>query len=167
MSKAFTKEDDGLAAHSDLPPRLGLRSFESHLTKEGHARFAQEFDQLVQQRRDLAASGLKPEESQTRRLDQRLAELRHLLAHAEVKTVAMNLRDSIRFGATVTVRLQDSSEDTWRLVGPEEAGLDAGWISWQSPLARALLGQKAGARVHFRTPAGDAELTVLRIIYES
>jgi transcription elongation factor GreB len=73
-------------------------------------------------------------------------------------------RDVIRFDARVTVR-RESTIETYRLVGIDEADLDRNEISWLSPLAKVLLGKHAGDRIVFRSPSGMEEITVLSVDY--
>jgi transcription elongation factor GreB len=54
----------------------------------------------------------------------------------------------------------------YRIVGVDETDLDRGWVSWLSPVARALLNARLGERVRFRSPSGDRELTVVAVEYE-
>jgi transcription elongation GreA/GreB family factor len=52
-----------------------------------------------------------------------------------------------------------------RIVGDDEADAPAGYISWASPLARALIGARVGDAVTWRRPAGTAEIEILRVEY--
>jgi transcription elongation factor GreB len=54
----------------------------------------------------------------------------------------------------------------YRIVGVDEADFDRGWISWCSPVARALLNARKGQRVRFQAPEGAHELDILEIEYE-
>lgn len=67
----------------------------------------------------------------------------------------------------MTVVVRDGSEEfRYRIVGVDEADFDRGWVGWQSPLARALLGRRIGERVTLLTPAGERSLEVLRLSVE-
>ncbi len=66
----------------------------------------------------------------------------------------------VRFGATVTVREPDGGESSYRIVGVDETDLDRGWVSWLSPIAKALLNAEPGQRVRLKLPGGDVELEV-------
>ncbi|MCG3147990.1 MAG: Transcription elongation factor GreB [Verrucomicrobiae bacterium] len=68
--------------------------------------------------------------------------------------------DQVRFGATVTVKDADG-ETTYRLVGVDETDTDQNWISWISPLAKALLNARVGQCVKFR----NAELEIISVSY--
>src|SRR5690606_12095703 len=55
--------------------------------------------------------------------------------------------DTVRFGVSVTLRFEDGTERTFRLVGEDEADPPQGLVSWVSPLAKALLGKEIGDMV--------------------
>jgi len=69
------------------------------------------------------------------------------------------------FGATVTFINQRDEERTVRIVGVDEARLDAGEVSWVSPIARALMKAWEGDVVKVRTPNGLEEVEVVEISY--
>ena len=70
------------------------------------------------------------------------------------------------FGATVRYANSAGTEREIRIVGIDEVDLDRHYISWLSPLARALMKSKAGDRVVLRAPGGTQELDVLEVRYE-
>jgi transcription elongation factor GreB len=73
----------------------------------------------------------------------------------------------VRFGATVTVRESDGSQTRYRIVGVDETDLERNWVSWLTPIARALINAKLGERVSFKAPRAARELEVVAIEYES
>ncbi len=50
-------------------------------------------------------------------------------------------------------------------MGADEVDLDRGWVSWLSPIAKALLNAQLGERVTFRFPSGEEQLQIVRISY--
>jgi transcription elongation factor GreA len=63
--------------------------------------------------------------------------------------------DRVRFGATVTVTNIDTNEtQAFRIVGADEADVNAGTISVSAPLARALIGKSIGDEIVVTLPAG-------------
>jgi transcription elongation factor GreB len=66
----------------------------------------------------------------------------------------------------VTVRESDGAEATYRIVGVDEMDIDRNWVSWMSPIAKALLNGKRGARIRFKFPSGEATLEIIDIRYE-
>jgi transcription elongation factor GreB len=70
------------------------------------------------------------------------------------------------FGATVRYANAAGDERVVSVVGADEVDLDRHYISWVSPLARALMKSKPGDRVVLRAPGGTEELDVLDVRYE-
>ena len=158
MSKAFTKEGEGEALE-DLPPvdewPAGVKNY---LTPAGHVTLKREIDRLRESPRGDARKKLE--------LEQRLQALLVRLEAAEVIDPAAQPRDVVRFGATVTVEGDDGGERRYRIVGVDEADPKRGWVSWRSPVARALTGRRVGEATTLHTPAGDEGLTITAIEYE-
>jgi transcription elongation factor GreB len=71
----------------------------------------------------------------------------------------------VRFGAAIRVRHESGKESTYRIVGVDEADAAAGLLAFSSPLARALLGKRAGDVALVRTPRGNEELELLQVRY--
>jgi transcription elongation factor GreB len=72
----------------------------------------------------------------------------------------------VAFGAWVDVEDEDGATFSYRIVGPDESDADAGHISLDSPMGRALLGKEEGDEVEVRRPRGPATFTILGIRYE-
>jgi transcription elongation factor GreB len=64
------------------------------------------------------------------------------------------------------VEQDDGEERRYRLVGPDEFDVEAGLISVDAPLGRALLGKRVGDVAVIQRPAGRAEVTVVEISWE-
>jgi transcription elongation factor GreB len=74
--------------------------------------------------------------------------------------------EKVFFGAWVTLfNLQNDSEHTYRIVGKDEIEPTKGYISWISPLAKAMLGKGIGDAVRVVTPNGDEAFEVVDIRY--
>jgi transcription elongation factor GreB len=70
------------------------------------------------------------------------------------------------FGATVRYATGAGAERVVSIVGADEVDLDRHYISWVSPLAKALMKSRAGDRVVLRAPGGTEELEVLEVRYQ-
>ena len=70
------------------------------------------------------------------------------------------------FGATVRYATGAGTERVARIVGVDEVDLDRHYISWVSPLARALMKGAAGDSVVLRAPGGTERLGILEVRYE-
>ena len=70
------------------------------------------------------------------------------------------------FGATVTVLNLDSDEEqTYRIVGDDEADFKQNLISVNSPIARGLIGKEVDDVVVIKTPGGEVEFEVIKVEY--
>lgn len=173
MSRAFTKEDE--AGASPLVPRRAPLppGAPNYVTARGLSALRTELDELhalVAKTRNPGDDALAQQDAARARtlnaLAERLAELEARLASAEVVPVPEPAPDEIRFGATVTVASASGAERTYTIVGVDEADASEGRIAFVAPLARALLGKRAGDSAVVRTPHGDEELEIVRLAYE-
>jgi transcription elongation factor GreA len=96
-------------------------------------------------------------------LETKILTLRDKLLRAEVQETAP-AADVVALGTTVTLRDEGSGrEDTFTLVSALDAAPSDGKLSFDSPLARALVGAKAGKLVDVPTPRGVRKVTVLSL----
>ncbi len=183
MSKAFTKEtdqdDDDLETASPLP--TGARNY---MTPGGFARMKAELEHLVQKERPqlvatvawAAGNGDRSEngdyiygKKRLREIDRRIRFLIRRLDAAEVVDPCARREDDsadqVFFGATVTVRDVRGGERTISIVGVDEIDTARGYVSWISPIARALIKAREGDSVVLRTPSGSEELDVVAVRY--
>jgi transcription elongation factor GreB len=169
MSKAFTREDDS----DELPPPPKRssplpRGAKNYVTADGAKRLRGELERCMERRARVAAAGDPANAKlELQKIDQHIATLQAVLDSAVVTSPPEKPWDEVRFGATVKVRDTTGEESAYRIVGVDETDIDRDWISWVSPIARALFNAKVGQRVRFRVPAGERELEVLSIAYDS
>jgi transcription elongation factor GreB len=154
MSKAFTREDDQPEPEpprrltSVLPP--GAKNY---LTPDGATRLRTELETLT---------AARPQAT-----NERIHELRRILESAVIVGPPSEDLDVVRFGATVAVlSLPDGETARYRVVGVDETDVARGWISWVSPVAKALLSRAVGDRVRAALPSGIKELEILEVTYE-
>jgi transcription elongation factor GreB len=69
------------------------------------------------------------------------------------------------FGATVTYQDSAGRERVVRIVGIDEVDLNRRYISWRSPLARALMKASVGDRVVLHAPTGTEHLEIIDVEY--
>jgi transcription elongation factor GreB len=187
MSKAFTSEETpGFDEEDDLPEDAsplpaGARNY---MTPGGFTRMKDELDRLVQKERPelvatvswAAGNGDRSEngdyiygKKRLREIDRRIRFLIRRLDRAEVVDPAAprdeDGADRVFFGATVTVADREGRERTVSIVGIDEIDTPRGYISWISPMARALLKAREGDTVTVRTPAGPEELEIVAVRY--
>ena len=99
-------------------------------------------------------------------VEARIKDIEDKLARAEVIDPAKLSGTRVRFGATVTLLNLDTDEEvTYRIVGADEADIDAGLISIHAPLTRALIGKEPGDEISAKLPAGDRHYEVVDVSY--
>ncbi len=69
----------------------------------------------------------------------------------------------VEIGSTVTIKEDQETEETFHLVGPQEADPRNGKISFNSPIGEALLGHGVGDLVKAKTPGGEIHLRIISI----
>ncbi|MCI5632953.1 transcription elongation factor GreA [Helicobacter sp.] len=100
-------------------------------------------------------------------LDARINELTQLVAEARVIDPASLTHDKVSFGSTIKLEDLDSEEQfTYTIVGATESNPEKGLISYNSPLAKQLLGKFVGDEVSVVLPKGRVEYEVLDITYK-
>jgi transcription elongation factor GreB len=149
MSKAFTDEETPVP---DGPEALPPRERDLPITRAGLARLRAELD-------ELAASG--PSEIGARRA----RVLVQVLKSVYVQEPSL-VDGRVGFGTRVTVEEADGRRTAYEIVGPDEVEPARGQISIASPVARALLGKRAGDVVVLRRPRGDIEVTLVSVTVE-
>jgi len=97
-------------------------------------------------------------------IEGRLADLEDKLARAEVIDISKLSGSVIKFGATMTLADEETdAEQTFRIVGEDEANVKDGRLSVTSPLARALIGKGQGDSVEVSTPRGPKSYEVVTV----
>ncbi|MDO8962073.1 MAG: transcription elongation factor GreB [Methylophilus sp.] len=152
----------------------------NYITPEGFATLQAEFHQLYKVERPevvrtvswAAGNGDRSENGDyiygKRRLRQIDSRCRHLMRRMDLaEIVDSSLQqhlEKVFFGAWVTLfNLADDSEHTYRIVGKDEIEPTKGYISWISPLAKAMLGKSIGDTVRVVTPKGEEAFEVVEI----
>jgi transcription elongation factor GreB len=170
MSKAFTREENDGPDIPDLPPLSSALApgAKNYITAAGAQKLRDELQRSVEITRPLLASSSDDPDAkrQLAKLDQRIMQLEESLQSAEIVARPNGPAEIVRFGTTVTVRESDGSEAIYRIVGVDEIDSDRGWVSWLSPIAKALLNGKRGERIRFKFPSGEETLEILDIRYE-
>lgn len=92
--------------------------------------------------------------------------LEQTLSRAEVIDPSKLSGSKVQFGAKLRLANVDTGEEqSFQIVGPEEADIKLGRISVASPLARALLGHEVGDEVRVMMPAGPRTYEILEVSY--
>lgn len=100
-------------------------------------------------------------------IEGRIKDLESKLAGAQLLDTSKATPGTVVFGATVCLEDQDTGETvTYRIVGADEADIKQKKISINSPIARALIGNKVDDSVEVIVPSGTKEFTILDVLFE-
>ncbi len=151
------------------------------ITREGHERLKAELDELWRVRRPevvvaltaAAAEGDRSENAeyhyrkkQLGEIDRRVRYLSNRLEALRVVDTAPADLEAVFFGATVELENIASGEQSrYRIVGPDETDASRGYISIDSPLARALLKKRIEDEVEASLPGGIRSFAIIGVDY--
>lgn len=154
----------------------------NYITPEGRQRLQAEFDELWHVKRpqvtqavsEAAALGDRSENAeyiygkkQLREIDARLRFLSKRLENLKVVDRLPADQQRVFFGAWVTLEDEAGEQHEYRIVGPDEFDREPGYISMDSPTAKALLKKTVGDEVTVRAPAGIVYYEVIRVRYQA
>jgi transcription elongation factor GreB len=162
---------------------LAINDEKNYITPEGFAALQAEFHQLYKVERPevvrtvawAASNGDRSENGDyiygKRRLRQIDSRCKHLMKRMDLAEIVDSSKqqhlEKIYFGAWVTLfNLNDETEHIYRIVGKDELEPSKGYISWVSPLAKAMLGKGLSDTVRVQTPKGEDEFEVVDIQYQ-
>lgn len=153
------------------------------ITREGHARLKAELDDLWRVRRPevvkaLAAAAAEGDRSenaeytyrkkQLGEIDRRVRYLTKRLESLKVVDTVPSDPEAVFFGASVELEHAISGEASrYRIVGPDETDAKRGWISIDSPLARAMLKKRIDDEFEAQLPGGMQKFFIVAVEYAS
>jgi transcription elongation factor GreB len=177
MRKGFTRQP-----RPDDPAATPIKNY---ITPDGLRRLKDEHHFLLTRERPAvtevvawaASNGDRSENAdyqygkrRLRQIDSRIRFLTKRIEAAEVVDPETPRRGQaavrVFFGATVRYAMEAGTERVVCIVGPDEIDLERNYISWLSPLGRALLKSTEGDRVVLQAPSGTTYLTVLEVCYQ-
>ena len=88
-------------------------------------------------------------------VEAQIAEIEDRVTRAQIIDPSTLSGDKVVFGATVTLLDENDKPIKYQIVGQAEADAKSARISYNSPLARALIGKKVGEEVEVTVPSGD------------
>ena len=97
------------------------------------------------------------------KLYSKIAEIKNLIENAEI-VVASDKTDKVGIGSRVTVRdVEFGDEDTYEIVGSQEADPALFRISDDSPFGKSLIDRKKGDSIEVEAPAGVLKFEIVNI----
>lgn len=171
MSRAFVKEDDA-GEPPIVPPRAALPpGVTNYVTPAGLELLRAELTEL-EAARTKAEGNREDEANRTRQLtilNAQISALTERLASARVIDPANQPDGEVRFGATVTLKTVKGPKPgmvrTFTIVGVDEADVAAGKIAFVAPIAKAVIGTKAGETAPLKLGRNEELVEVVRVVY--
>ncbi len=151
------------------------------ITAQGHLRLKAELEELWRHKRPevvralaaAAAEGDRSENAEYTYRKKQLGEIDRRVRYLSKRLEALRVVDAppsdpaaVFFGAVVELENVESGEVCrYRIVGPDETDAGAGWISIDSPLARALLKKRVDDEFEVDLPSGRQGFAILAVAY--
>jgi transcription elongation factor GreA len=147
------------------------------ITQEGLEKLKAEHEQLISFRRKEVAEKIKRaremggtennaeyEDAKNEQafIEGRISSLENIILNARI-IEGPHQPGVVELGDTVLIQNQDGKIDRYTIVGTTEANPVDGKISCESPVGKALLGKKKGAKVEVKTPAGIMKLQLIEV----
>lgn len=166
MSRGFVKEDDQEEIPI-VPPRADLpEGVPNYVTQAGMSELLEEKQMLVDEKRMLDGTNENEKRIAINHLNARLQLLENRIATAQIVKLDEGVRDEIRFGAVIRLRIAaNNSIQTFQIVGVDEADISKGKIAFTSPLAKALINKKVGDKAILKRDQKDLVFEVIGIKY--
>jgi transcription elongation GreA/GreB family factor len=168
MSRAFVNEERFEQAGGEELVERPISQHPNYVTPTGALELQAQEEALVEE-----LNSLKDAHDDTFSKD-KVAEIERDLRYVRARLDSVILvdpktqnHDSVLFGATVEVKDEEGNRHTFHIVGEDEADASINKVSWVSPLAKSLISHKVGEIVNWQRPAGNINLEILDIRYES
>jgi len=167
MSRAFVKEDD-----QEENPIIPQRSFlpdgvTNYVTPTGLVQLQNEKTALDEERKDIPIEESPERRAALKVLNGKLNMLLERINSAEVIEHSDMDTTEIRFGANVTFQFSNENKNRkFQIVGVDEANIKARKIAFTSPIAKAMLGRKAGDNAELKLENGTKEIAILKVDYK-
>ena len=164
MSRAFVKEADDNLPSDELPERP-QSPHPNYVTPHGLEQLHGRLHALQAERDRLAAQD--DPMARTRLLEVK-RDLRYFQGRVE-RAIPVDPggqpKDEVHFGAHVEIEAADGSRSVYHIVGEDEADVNAGSISWASPLGKALIGLRTGDSFVWNRAGKPQDVEVVGIRY--
>lgn len=166
MSRAFVKEDDQ-EENPIIPNRAPLpEGVLNYVTPEGYQALQNELEELEGERNAIPTEETPEKRAAFKVVNGKINMLLERINSAELVEIPESPPEEIRFGAHVTFRFKTEKADrTFQIVGVDEADVKAKKIGFTSPIARVLLGKKAGDIAELKLAQGTREIHIKKVSY--
>jgi transcription elongation GreA/GreB family factor len=164
MSRAFVKEADDNLPSDELPERP-QSPHANYVTPSGLAQLHARVHALQEERDRLAAQDDPMARTRLLEVKRDLRYFQGRVERAILVDPADQPKEEVRFGAEVEIENETGARTTYRIVGEDEADVNAGRISWASPLGKALIGLRVGDSFTWKLAGTPQDVSVVDIRY--
>jgi transcription elongation factor GreB len=166
MSRGFVKEDDQEEIPI-VPQRAFLpRGVTNFVTPAGMNKLLAEKHALENEKVNLNNSSENEKRIELNYINTKLQLLNNRIAEARIVNLNEQPQNEIRFGATITLKTEASDiNQTFQIVGVDEADISGGKVSFISPVSRVLINKKTGDNVIIKQAGKDIVFEIIDISY--
>jgi len=168
MSRGFVKEEDQEELPM-VPPRPFLpEGATNYVTPQGMEFLLKEKEELLEEKKNIEYTN-----DNERRIAKNLVNAKFNLLIARIDSAKVvdtdaHKQDSVRFGANLKLKLDNSPEPkNFKIVGVDEADISQGKISHLSPVAKVLMEKKVGDKATLQLDSGERIFEIMEIDYSS
>ena len=166
MSRGFVKEDD-----QEEVPIVPQRAYipagaTNFVTPSGMNQLLAEQQMLMDEKNDLKNTSDDEKRITLNYINAKLQLLNNRIAEAKVINLKEQPQNEIRFGALITLKTEGGDKNqTFQIVGVDEANISEGKVSFIAPLAKVLINKKIGDKVKLSQAGKDIVFEIIDISY--
>ena len=166
MSRGFVKEDDQEEVPI-VPQRAYLPAGATNfVTPSGMNQLLAEQQMLMDEKNDLKNTSDDEKRITLNYINAKLQLLNNRIAEAKVINLKEQPQNEIRFGALITLKTEGGDKNqTFQIVGVDEANISEGKVSFIAPLAKVLINKKIGDKVKLSQAGKDIVFEIIDISY--
>ena len=165
MSRAFVKEDDLEHAGIDVPERP-ISSEKNYVTPDGLMELEEKISNLEAERTKSSLTTDSIHKQKKMQLERDLRYFINRLESAILVSPQEQDKNKVLFSASVDVENELGEILNFQIVGEDEANIKINKIAYNSPLAKALIGNALDDEVVWLKPSGSEILTIVNIQYK-
>ena len=165
MSRAFVKENDLEHAGIDIPERP-ISAEKNYVTPNGHRQIEAKISILQEERTKSSLNSDSIHKQKKMQLERDLRYFINRLESAILINPQEQDKNKVLFSASVDVKNELGDILNFQIVGEDEANVKINKIAYNSPLAKALIGNTVDDEVIWKKPSGNETLTILNIKYK-
>ncbi|WP_308992774.1 GreA/GreB family elongation factor [Mariniflexile litorale] len=164
MSRGFVKEDDQEETPI-IPPRAALpEGVTNYITPFGLQLLLTEKENIEEERANLNVQDEQERRRDLAVINGRLTLLQERVASARVLQPHDQVKDEVRFAATVIIKMNKQVQE-FQIVGVDEADVKQQKIAFIAPIARVITGKKVGDQVDFQLGNDIRKIEIVEISY--